>query len=137
MKHRDGLVKTVFILLMLVGFSVANVFGQGNPSRVVDLKTRAERGDVIAQVELGDSYRLSNSDEAMKWYLKAANRGWADAQYRVADMLIPGYIATPSVSQRAHNKASEAVGWLRRAANQGHARAQERLGDCLHYGQCR
>ena len=58
--------------------------------------------------------------EAMKWYRKAAEQGYADAQFNISKMYYKG----DGVSQ----DYAEAAKWYRKAAEQGHDWAQYNLG---------
>ena len=58
----------------------------------------------------------------MKWYRKAAEQGFAEAQYNLGVCYYHGLGVEPDYS--------EAVKWWRQAAEQGHAEAQNNLGDC-------
>lgn len=95
------------------------------------LKDRIGKGDLDAWYDLGKGYkRISLYDtcgklvssaerEIFKCYLKAAEAGHAEAQYRV------GYIYRHSSDfTRDGSKAYE---WLLRAAQQGHRKAQSEL----------
>lgn len=65
-------------------------------------------------------------EEAIKWYRKAAEQGYADAQCNLADMYRYG--------RGVPEDDEEAVKWYREAAEQGHADAQCNLGDMYCYG---
>jgi uncharacterized protein len=65
--------------------------------------------------------------EAVKWLLKAAEQGYADAQLAVAI----AYHIGEGVSQ----DDAEAVKWLRKAAEQGYAEAQYHLAKMYSEGQ--
>ena len=56
----------------------------------------------------------------MKWYRKAAEQGYADAQFNISKMYYKG----DGVSQ----DYAEAAKWYRKAAEQGHDWAQYNLG---------
>ena len=58
--------------------------------------------------------------EAVKWFLKAAEQGYAAAQNKLGEMYFYG-IGVPE-------DEAEAVRWYRKAAEQGHAEAQSNLG---------
>lgn len=60
--------------------------------------------------------------EAVKWYLKAAEEGDADAQVSLADMYFV-------------ENDTEAVKWYRKATRQGNAEAQFSLGLACEYGR--
>lgn len=57
--------------------------------------------------------------EAFKWYTKAAEQGYAEAQFCLAECYITG-IGTERNWERA-------IDWYRKAAEQGHAEAQHLL----------
>jgi TPR repeat protein len=57
------------------------------------------------------------------WYRKAAEQGYADAQYKLAYMYDFGLGVRASVA--------EATKWLRRAAEQGHAEARRTLASSM------
>ena len=93
---------------------------------VDDLRSKAEKGDVEAQVELGRIYQDGNGvakddAEATKWYLMAANQGRDFAQFELGYMYEKG----AGVSK----DASEAAKWYRKAADQGYVYAQFTLGN--------
>lgn len=67
-----------------------------------------------------------NLAQALKCFLRAAERGHAPAQYAAAVMAARG--------QGAERNATLAAHWLRKAALQGHAGAQYGLGDLYRSG---
>jgi len=78
---------TVLLTLSFLTFAYAN-------SKLDELKTKAESGDVKAQYELGSNYRLNQRDkagrlEAEKWLRMAAEEGHARAQFEL------GYLYDP------------------------------------------
>ena len=89
-------------------------------AEVSQLQTKAEAGDVAAQLELGKAYLdgnglPQNDVQAAKWYRQAAELGDAGAQNELGLM----YRLGQGVSQ---NK-EEAVRWYSKAAKQGNATA--------------
>jgi uncharacterized protein len=87
----------------------------------------ADRGDIRAQVLLGNMYRDGNgvqqSDvEAFKWYLMAANKNEPQAQYLCGN----GYF------QKGDN--AEALKWYWKSAEQGYGPAQFELGNFYEKG---
>ena len=62
----------------------------------------------------------------MKWYRKAAEQGYAQAQHNLGAIYDNG----SGVPQ----DYAEAVKWYRKAAEQGHASAQKELGNMYAYG---
>jgi TPR repeat protein len=88
-----------------------------------DYLDAAEQGDVDAQVALAHEYRLgdiSDWDEAVKWFRKAAEQGSAEGQYNLGVMILRG--------TGVRQNSTEAVQWLRKAGEQGDVDAQLTLG---------
>ena len=63
----------------------------------------------------------------MKWYRKAADQGYVQAQYRLGDCYFLG--------EGVAEDLVEAVKWYRKAADQGYYLAQTMLGDCYTHGK--
>ncbi|KAG9065917.1 hypothetical protein KI688_002214 [Linnemannia hyalina] len=106
---------------------VANTLESASPDadRIADLIAKTDRGDMDAQVELGDAYETGKGltmdhTSAMKYFRKAANRGHAMAQCRMGLLYLHGR----GVGQN-HAKATE---WFRMAAGQDLPQAQCQLG---------
>jgi TPR repeat protein len=96
-----------------------------------ETKARAEKGDAVAQTELGLMYRDGKGapqdyGEAVKWYRKAAEQDNAQGQSKLGGMYARGW----GVPQ----DYVEGVKWYRRAADQGYAPAQNVLGHCYEFG---
>ena len=83
-------------------------------------------GDAQAQFNLGDSYYYGiggvpqNYAEVVKWWRKAAEQGYASAQYNLGLMYKNG--------EGVPEDDVEAAKWYRKAAEQGNAWAQYNLG---------
>jgi hypothetical protein len=75
----------------------------------------------------GSGYPL-DSAKAQFYWRKAAEKGFAEAQFRTAQACEGKHLATEQDYQ-------EAVKWYRLAAEQGHIRAQAELGSALMQGQ--
>ncbi|TAL36536.1 MAG: sel1 repeat family protein [Alphaproteobacteria bacterium] len=78
-------------------------------------RARAEKGDLAAQMALGGYYSnpalgAENTEEAIKWWGLAAERGNAEAQYRLGILYSYG---------GQNGKKTESQKWLRMAAEQG------------------
>ena len=89
----------------------------------------AESGDIKAQCSLAYCYiegrgTTTNFEKAAEWWYKAAEQGYADAQYNLGVFYI-----------RVKENAAEAFKWFLKAAEQGQADAQYRLVDCYLYGK--
>jgi tetratricopeptide (TPR) repeat protein len=65
--------------------------------------------------------------EAVKWYRKATEQGYAEGQNNLGFCYWSG--------QGVLTDYTEAVKWYRKAAEQGHAGAQHNLGVCYAQGQ--
>ena len=88
---------------------------------VDELRTRAEQGDVVAQLLLGDMYDngegvAQDAVEAVRWFRLAAEQGDSDAQYNIGAMYAGG--------RGVPEDDAEAARWYRLAADQGLASAQ-------------
>ena len=82
--------------------------------------------------QLGEMYRsgygvTQDYSEAVKWYTKAAEQGYANAQCNLGNSYYNG--------RGVEQDYSEAVKWYRKAAEQGNANAQNNLGLCYDNGQ--
>src|ERR1043165_9652319 len=86
-----------------------------------ELKTKAESGDVTAQLELGRSLlRSSDFKEALEWFRKAADQGSASAQHDIGNMYVLG--------QGVEKDMAESVKWFTKAAEQGDTDSEYALG---------
>ena len=67
-----------------------------------------------------------NLSQAFEWWLKAAENGYADAQFNLSIMYVEGIgIAKDDC---------KAVEWYQKAAEQGHIEAQFNLGGMYQFG---
>src|ERR1700689_1592024 len=64
---------------------------------------------------------------AANWYLKAAEQGYAEAQYHLGQMF--------AIGQGIPHNDAEAAKWYRKAAEQGIPLAQHNLGTMYVFGQ--
>lgn len=99
---------------------------------ILDEIQKAEQGDATAQCQLGQRYWLSieverNEKEAMKWLLKSANQGNAEAQ-RLLGLC---YFVGAEETERDYEKAAK---WFQESAKNGDRFAQYRLGLCYENG---
>ena len=70
---------------------------------------------------------MQDYDEAVKWFRKAADQGFPDAQYNLAVMYANG--------RGVARNDMEAVDWFRKAAERGFDQAQYSLGVSYANGQ--
>lgn len=111
------------IIILLNIFLSVNAFAQ------IDLvRKAAEGGDVDAQKYLGEIFFVGkdgvkkDTQESYKWYLEAAKRGDAEAQYKVAMFKHDLYGRWNS-----NEEISEMLNWLEKSSNNGYALAQVHL----------
>lgn len=89
------------------------------------LADAARQGDALALFEIGARYTegrgglVANLPEAAVWYKLAADRGFAPAQYRLANLYEKGTGVSPD--------AVKAMDYYRKAASQGNASAMHNL----------
>jgi hypothetical protein len=81
--------------------------------------------------KIGDNYYDGNGveknyAEAVKWYRKAAEQGFADAQNKLGDCYYKG--------EGVNANFAEAVKWFRKGAEQGYPKAQFSLSNCYSIG---
>ncbi|WP_306118760.1 MULTISPECIES: sel1 repeat family protein [unclassified Roseitalea] len=105
---------------------------EDSPEARTLMKAAAEAGNAMAmfnhaQLSLADRPGPSGQNEAFAYFLEAAEKGIADAQYAVAQYYAQG--RPPALGDEA-----EARTWLRRAAEQGFDAAQFELGGMMLEG---
>jgi TPR repeat protein len=88
------------------------------------LREKAERGDAKAQYTEG--FMAENPVEAVHWFRKAAEQGYAPAQSSLGNRYYSGLGVEKDFAQ--------AVAWFRKAVEQDYADAKYRLGLCYHSG---
>lgn len=116
------------LLLLLLG----NGCKEKAVSSITVIRAKAEKGDAVAQYNLGWSYAngrgvATNDVEAVKWYRMAADQNYALAQSSLGRCYGNG--------QGVTKNEAEAVKWFRRAAAQNDAKAQYSLGRCYGIGK--
>ena len=121
--HRTVLTLLIFLLVAAAGFAAIDF---------AETKKKAEAGDAKAQSKIGYAYfkrgGANDSVEAMKWWRKAAEQGYAPAQFNLGAMYGNGGRGVPKDD-------AEAVKWFRKAAEQGYAEAQSSLGAMYYDGE--
>lgn len=108
----------------------AAVPAAGDP--LASLRQQAEKGDPLAQTQLGLAYRNGKGvpqdlEEAVKWYTRAAEKNHAEAQAYLGFMYMTG--------RGVRRNDAEAVKWHRKAAEQGNALGQYNLGLMYLHGR--
>ena len=103
----------------------------GEKGDVIEWYRKAAEKEVVAQYKLGECYEKGegvekNEIEAFKWYHKAAEGGYANAQCRIAQML--------EIGQGCDLDEERAYQWYYKAAQSDNAEAQYYLGCVYQYG---
>lgn len=107
-----------------------NFRDSASPKLYVKLvRIKAERGDIVAQFNLGECYFKGhgveeNLEQAVSWFRKAAEQGYPAAQYQLGRYYCSG----------VEMNFGQAVSWFRKAAEQGYVDAQYQMGQCYEYG---
>jgi TPR repeat protein len=125
------------LAVLLLHASLLAAQAAGSPSTaeeryLADLRARIARGDVDAEVALGNLYESGQSvlpldpEEAARWYRSAADKGHAGAQMNLAMMHLDGFGVARDVVQ--------AVAWYQKAARSGDAMARFSLGAIYEAG---
>lgn len=121
------------VLLLTSMTSLHAVPAAGDDAEVAALKAFAAKGDVSAQFNLGNAYRLgrgslaANPVEAAKWYRKAAEQGHPYAQFSLGLALSNG--------DGVKKDLVEAISWYRKSAEGGADKAQFNLGNAYWNGK--
>ncbi len=96
-----------------------------------EIQSRAEAGDVEAQQNLALAYVLEGEtqdfEKAFIWVQKAAEQGYAAAQFNLGHM----YYRGDGVAQ----DSEKALIWSQKAAEQGHAGAQKILRELKNFSK--
>lgn len=91
-------------------------------------KKSAEYGNIEGIYKVGDAYAcwFCDSTAAFEWKMRAANKGYAEAQYDIGFIYQNG-----STVPQDYEKAAE---WYRKSAAQGCRYAEKGLGELYYYG---
>lgn len=98
--------------------------GGGVSKDFLEAKAMAEKGDAVAQLNLGRNYYhgrgvAQDFEEAIKWYRKAAEQNHARAQFYLCQSYAFG--------EGVQKDYLEAAKWFRKAAEQNDSHAQYHL----------
>ena len=103
-----------------------------DPKPVEQTRFKAEKGDAVAESELGEFYQFGvgvavDAFEAVKWYRKAAEQDNAQAEYRLGFCYAHG--------EGVVKDAVEAAKLYRKAADQNNVDGQYALAVCYAHGE--
>jgi len=104
-----------------------------NQQAIADLHDLAEEGYIPAQLHIGGLYQFArhvtrNAKTAIKWYRRAAERGSAEAYYRLAKILADG-------AEGVDNDVSNAIRYYEKAIEGGMSDAAFSLAQIYEYGK--
>lgn len=120
MRFRNMLFPFAIMFLIYPNHAAAQQNKQEHSAAIENLTKTAEQGDAKSQCELAKAYLEGRDAEAVKWFRKAADQGFAEAQGWVGAL----YDAGLGVMLNHF----EAAKWYRKAAEQGDVWAQLNLG---------
>ncbi len=99
-----------------------------------EIVSPAENGNMEAQTLMGELYKerslrdgispRPDDNEAMRWFKKAADSGYAPASYYLGN-----------IYETKRGGYEEAFKWYLTAAEKGHIRSQNEIGKMYHYGR--
>jgi len=122
----------VLVVALLLGAVPVSAQTRPEPDDVADamaaVRARAEAGHEIAQFTLASILHYGNVDrgEALQWFRRAAESGYAPAQYQLGQLYQLG-VGVPQDDEVA-------LAWYRPAAESGVAPAQRVVGDFYRFG---
>src|SRR5258708_118816 len=115
----------LLVLLLNVVIHLPAQQSEADRKLLAEIRALAEKGDAPSQVSLGVVFFHGNLGvakdevEAVKWYRKAAEQNYAEAQWSLGTCYAYG--------QGVSKDEVEAVKWYRKAAEQNYAQAQNNL----------
>lgn len=113
---------------------------EGPQEALKSTRAAAEAGDPQAQAILGTLYLkgfrtvLKDDAQAEVWLRRAADKGHAEAQFRLGTLHYRRSNDSKSYLRKTHDYSNE-MEWFRKAAEQGHPQAQESLGFMYELGR--
>ena len=125
--------KSLWVTSVLVFLGVSLAVVNAANSEFAAVKDKADAGDAEAQFTLAAIYDLGidvpkNYAESGKWYLKAAQQGLAEAEFKLG-------VRYFEYGKQAKENYTTAFTWFYKAANQGIAAAQYNIGLMYQLGR--
>jgi hypothetical protein len=103
-----------------------------------EVKPEAEKGDPVAQYQLGLIYWVGyegtafngnrDPDEAMKWFRKSADQNNVLAELMLGQILLQGYGGPTLDGTNPNQNPAQAAAWFQKAADQKNPQGQVALG---------
>ncbi len=130
MKNKRHILINRFLLIIVFLCLGSMALGE-DVVELAELEVVADKGDVIAQLKLGEMYYHGQGveqdyEKAMKWIRQAAKQGNPRAQYYLGENHLKGLVYGKNFRR--------AVKWYRKAVDQGEADAQFALGTLYETG---
>ena len=123
-------VPLLFVTVLVFGVNWYGDYRAAEAERLAakhEAKENADRKAKEAYSKGLAAYKKNDYPEAVKWYRKSAEQGYAAAQCNL------GYCYKKG--EGVEQSYVEAVKWYRKSAEQGYAAAQCNLGYCYHNGE--
>ena len=116
------------VLLFLILITVAQD-NQDLDLALTAVRAKAAAGDVVAQFSLGSFLYYGGNDtaQAIDWFRKAAEKGYAPAEFQMGQLYDFGFGVRPDNAQ--------ALAWYKKSAEHGSAAAQRSVGDFYRTGR--
>lgn len=130
--NKNTFKNTMMFLAIAVLTSACSILEQHRADQqLANLKSRADSGQIEAQVGMGREYEAGqlverDIDSAINWYTLAAGQGSTEGAFRAGALMLE-----QNLKGSANRSEDEIASLLQQAANQGSAPAQLALADFL------
>lgn len=124
----ENQMKTGSVLAMARLCELSNYSNQSIKEGTMLCKHLANAGIAVGQTNVGIRENLLDAKSAAKWHRKAAEQGYAPAQYELGEIYASG-------KGVLFQNDKQAVEWFHKAAEQGYVVAQNELGDIYLKGK--
>jgi TPR repeat protein len=110
---------------VLLALTLALAFGCSGKDSIRTIRAKADKGDVVAQYELGVRYATGNEapkdlTTAVSWFRRASEQGYTEAQFALGRALSKG--------EGVPKDPAGGLNWYVKAAERGHRAAQIAAG---------
>lgn len=133
-----------FLALLLLGLTHYGIAAAFTPMHAAKLLAGAEKGDPQCQYRLAEHYCFGagpvpeNGAEGMKWYHKAAEQGYTEAEAQLGELyshVLVLYLDGKRVGWYPPKDVDAGSKWLKKAAEKGHAYSQYLLSKLFFVGE--